>query len=338
MTPHPVRCSRLAAGAKILVVCWTASFGPSLVFALEPESIGWHEDYAAALEEARAGNRLLWIQFTGPWCPNCVRMERETFPSPPIVERARKSFVPLKLRSDLHEQLAVQFNLSGLPATVVVSPSREILSVHQGYLSPRELDTLLRTALLLGRKGESRSNADAPTRTVTNSVNDRPLSHDREPSLALLGYCPVSLVCQRKLVQGRSEHATEHLGRTYLLASADMSERFRNDPDRFVPANDGFCPVSGIDRAAIMPGNPRWGVLYRSRLFVFAREEDRQQFMADPDRYALVDLADSGFCPHCIRQSGLLVRGDPRLEIARGGRRYWFPSLSHKEAFLESLR
>ena len=52
----------------------------------------------------------------------------------------------------------------------------------------------------------------------------------------------------------------------------------------------------------------------------------------------MVDVAEQGFCMHCIRESGLLVRGDPRHEVARAGRRYWFPDASHRDAFLTSLR
>ena len=73
----------------------------------DPDPIAWRDDYGTALEEARAANRLLWIQFTGPWCPNCTRMERESLPHPAVVQHARESFVPLKLRSDVHEQLAL---------------------------------------------------------------------------------------------------------------------------------------------------------------------------------------------------------------------------------------
>ena len=104
--------------------------------ATEPTPISWREDYGGALEEARTTNRLVWIQFTGPWCPNCLRMERDSFPDADVIEHAQRSFVPLKLRSDVHEQLALGFNLSGLPATVLVAPNREIVAIHQGYLGP----------------------------------------------------------------------------------------------------------------------------------------------------------------------------------------------------------
>ncbi len=51
----------------------------------------------------------------------------------------------------------------------------------------------------------------------------------------------------------------------------------------------------------------------------------------------MVDVAEEGFCMHCIRDSGLLVRGDPRHEVTRDGRRYWFPDVSHRDAFLAAV-
>ena len=71
-----------------------------------------------------------------PWCPNCTRMEQDSFSHPAIRGHARQSFVPVKLRADANEELALHFELSGLPATVIVAPSREVLAVRQGYLGP----------------------------------------------------------------------------------------------------------------------------------------------------------------------------------------------------------
>ncbi len=85
-------------------------------------------------------DRLVWIQFTGPWCPNCMRMERDSFPDADVIDHSQRSFVPLKLRSDVHERLALDFNLSGLPATVLIAPTREVIAIRQGYLGPDELE------------------------------------------------------------------------------------------------------------------------------------------------------------------------------------------------------
>ena len=69
------------------------------------------------------------------------------FPIRSVVQHARESFVPFKLRSDVHEQLALSFNLSAVPATIIVAPSREVVAIHQGYLGPAEFDAFLRDSL-----------------------------------------------------------------------------------------------------------------------------------------------------------------------------------------------
>jgi YHS domain-containing protein/thiol-disulfide isomerase/thioredoxin len=312
-----------------------ASMIASPVRATEPTPIAWREDYGGALEEAKATNRLVWIQFTGPWCPNCMRMERDSFPDADVIDHAQRSFVPLKLRSDVHERLALGFNLSGLPATVLVTPTREIVAVRQGYLGPDELEQLLSQGLAAWRDREAAGKAAAAgTKNGAASRPDPAARAKDEVRLALSGYCPVSLIADRRLVRGASAHTLQHDGHIYRFASADLSNHFRKDPERYIPVNRGNCPVTQVDQGAVKPGDPRWGVLYQGRLFVCASDEARRLFLGDPQRYAMVDVAEQGFCPHCLGETGLLVRGDPKYAITREGRRYWFPDSTHRAAFL----
>jgi YHS domain-containing protein len=303
----------------------------------EAETITWRSDYARALEEARTRNQLLWIQFTGPWCPNCKRMEDETFPHPVVREHAQRSFVPVKIRSDLNQELALSFELSGLPATVVVAPSRKVLAVRQGYLGPQELGEVLRESLARHSRGSESTckpavASDPRLEPVSKFAQDP--NGKKETELALSGYCPVSLVSDKRLVQGQAEYTVAHEGRLYRFASMITFNLFRRDPDRFVPVNNGNCPVARIDRKAEETGDPRFGVLYQGRLFLCSSDTDRRRFLGDPARYAVVDVAEQGCCPHCLSESGTLVRGDPRFDLNQGGRRYWFPDASHRDAFL----
>ena len=246
--------------------------------------------------------------------------------------------MPVKLRSDIHEQLALSFNLSGLPATIIVSPNREILASHQGYLGPADFDSFLRDTL--SRSAESAGSSGPPTNTraAHGSAQPEPSQPRDDEPLALAGYCPVSLVCDRALVVGKTEYTVRHAGRIYRFASVDSSERFRAEPDSYVPVLNGSCPVNQMDRGMARDGNPKWGVLYKNHLFLCASEQDRRRFLQNPDHYAMVDVAEQGFCAHCIRESGLLVRGDQSHEVARHGWRYWFPDENHRDAFLTSLR
>jgi YHS domain-containing protein len=332
------------------------AWGPGTIGASEadPEAISWRTDYARGLEEARTRHQLLWIQFTGPWCPNCTRMEQDSFPHPSIRQHARRSFVPVKLRSDENEELALDFDLSGLPATVIVAPSREVIAVRQGYLGPRELDDLLADALArqearlkVGRRLAS-ANAPDPGASglgrarASDALPPDPKSQPgtrtkTESRVALSGFCPVSLVSDKRLVQGQSEYTVAHEGRLYRFANPLTLDLFRRDPERYVPVNDGNCPVTQVDHGRLQPGNPRFGALYQGRLFLCATERARSRFLEQPARYAAVDVAERGLCPHCLAQDGLRVPGDPRYELSREGRRYWFPDPSHREAYLAAF-
>jgi YHS domain-containing protein len=338
MIIRPLREGRAAPGLSFVLAIFCASYGGHTALAAEPDSIVWRDDYDAALEEARAANRLLWIQFTGPWCPNCTRMERDSFPDPVVVKHARDSFVPLKLRSDVHEQLALSFNLSALPATIIVAPTREVVAIQQGYLGPAEFGAFLRDSL--SRRPGMPPGPDASanlerSQAPTQPTSETPSANDR---IAMEGYCAVSLVRDRKLVAGRSEFAVRHNGLTYRFGSLAMKDMFREQPDRYAPLNNGACPVMQLDRGEAQPGHPRWGILYSGHLVLCANEEARRRFLNGPDRYAMIDVALQGFCIHCVRESGRLVPGDPRHEIAREGRRYWFPDISHRDAFVTSRR
>jgi YHS domain-containing protein/thiol-disulfide isomerase/thioredoxin len=326
----------IAAGA----VCASMILASTSARATEPTPIAWRDDYGGALKEARATNRLVWIQFTGPWCPNCHRMERDSFPDADVIEHAQRSFVPLKLRSDVHERLALGFNLSGLPATVLVAPTREIIAIRQGYLGPDELEQVLRDAVTNWRTRDAARTgeitADTAKREAADTAKAASPRPKEETKFALSGYCPVSLVSDRKLVAGQTEYTAQHEGRSYRFANGVLSDRFRQEPERYVPANDGDCPVTELDRGLARPGDPRWGVLYQGRLYLCASEEARRRFLGEPRRYAMVDVAERGFCAHCLGETGLLVCGDPKYAITRGGLRYWFPDASHRAAFLAS--
>jgi YHS domain-containing protein len=307
----------------------------------DPAPISWHHDYATALQDARTRNQLLWIQFTGPWCPNCTRMERDSLTDAGVRRQASQDYVAVKLRADENQELALSFELTGLPATVIVAPSREVLGVHQGFLAPAELGELLRAASARypGRQKEQLlAAADKPAAASAGTPRGLVSRPKKETHVALSGYCPVSLVSEKRLVQGQTEYTVAHEGHLYRFANLITFNIFRGDPARYVPVNDGDCPVAQIDRDARQPGDPRYGVLFEGRLYLCASGDDRRRFLDEPAKYAAVDVAERGHCPHCLAAEGTLVPGDPRIDLKHDGRRYWFPDKTHREAFLATVR
>ncbi len=54
-------------------------------------------------------------------------------------------------------------------------------------------------------------------------------------------------------------------------------------------ALDGFCPVQLFENGRWQKGNKACGIVHRGRIYLFASEEERRRFAADPDRYAPVN-------------------------------------------------
>src|SRR3954449_2787420 len=168
------------------------------------EAISWRSDFRPAEAEARAQGPLLWVQFTGSWCPNCVRLEREAFVNPRVVGHARDSFVPVKLQSEQHEDLVDRFGLTGIPATLLIAPGGQVIARHEGYVDTATFRSFLEEAL----SRSSRHPRPSPSRVTPASVastgdraKDRPASSRAASApgpatpdaakLALDGLCPV---------------------------------------------------------------------------------------------------------------------------------------------------
>jgi YHS domain-containing protein/thioredoxin-related protein len=284
---RPRRAGTLAALAIGLVGSLTVL--PS-ARAEDPKHIAWREDLAQAQAEAKSRDLLLWIQFTGPWCINCRRMDRSTFVHQGVINHSRDSFVPIKLRSDEHEALAMSLGLTSLPSTVIVRPNGEVVERYEGYVEPETFEVTL--GAVLRREG----------RSPEQVAKAKKLKDD---ALALAGFCPVTLLKENKLIPGKKDLTVEHEGRIFRFASEETLREFRRKPDVFAPANNGRCPVTQVDRGDFQPGDPHWGVVYGGHVFLFKTGAERDQFVKEPERYASVDRADRFNCLHCWNRSSL---------------------------------
>jgi YHS domain-containing protein/thiol-disulfide isomerase/thioredoxin len=286
-----------------------------------PAAIAWRSDLDEARREAQARGLPLWVQFTGPWCHNCRRLEREALAYPKVVALAHEGFVPVKLRSDVHEAFALSLGLSILPATVILGPDGTLVAKHEGYAEPEAFLAFLSQARPRWLQ----------TALVARRAKPKPSSPPAV--LAMAGYCPVTLVKERRLALGAAEWTARHDGLEFRFASRENRDAFLKEPEAFLPVNRGRCPVRQVEQGETVTGDAHFGVLYRNRLYLCADESARARFLKEPSRYADVDVADDGFCPHCRSNDGLLVRGQPRFAATHRGRRYLFPDAAHLAAF-----
>ena len=300
MTSHQHRSIR-AGLAALLAFGLVGQLVPGRVVAGDDvRKISWREDLAQAQAEARSRDLLLWIQFTGPWCINCRRMDRSTFTHAAVVTSSRERFIPVKLRSDEYENLTASLGLTSLPSTVIVRPNGEVVDKFEGYGEPDEFEGFLQT--VLHREGRTAEQIAAKTA--------------RDHSLALAGFCPVTLIQTQRLVPGKLELTLTHGGRIYRFATEADRLTFRQHPGSFAPANNGQSPVSQVDKGEWLAGDPRWGIVYGGHLFLFRDGTERDRFAAIPERYAHIDVSDRLSCPHCWQPTRLAGRPNSRLSSA----------------------
>jgi thioredoxin-related protein len=128
-----------ANGPKFEVVKIHRSFSllaiaASLVFTtLVQGEPNWQTDYKKAQDEAKAGKKLLLVDFTGSdWCGWCIKLNREVFSKPEFQDYAHKNLVLLeidfprmKAQADAvkkqNEQLAAQYQIQGFPTVIVLN-------------------------------------------------------------------------------------------------------------------------------------------------------------------------------------------------------------------------
>ena len=119
---------------------------------LAQEKIDWKKDHPAALRDAKKEGKYVIVHFSGPDCPWCEKMDRETYTDPGLVGYSNRTFVNVSLRTDQDKELAQQYRVGPIPVTLLLSPDGERLSTLVGYLPAEEYRHTLEEALATHRK------------------------------------------------------------------------------------------------------------------------------------------------------------------------------------------
>ena len=105
----------------------------------------WQTDYKKAQEEAKTGNKILLLNFTGSdWCGWCKKFDREVLLQPEFKDFARDNLIVVELdfprgkpqTPELQKQnreLAKQYEIVGFPTIVVLNPDGQKLWRYDGY-------------------------------------------------------------------------------------------------------------------------------------------------------------------------------------------------------------
>jgi protein disulfide-isomerase len=108
---------------------------------------GWPTDYARALEQAKAENKRVLLDFTGSdWCGPCIQLNKRAFSRPEFISYAEKNLILVELDYPQrkkqspalvkqNERLAKQYGIEekGYPTLVLLDPAGKIVRELSGY-------------------------------------------------------------------------------------------------------------------------------------------------------------------------------------------------------------
>lgn len=152
--------------------------------------------------------------------------------------------------------------------------------------------------------------------------------------VALEGYCPVSLRTINKWIKGLPSIQAVFDGQAYYFANQEGKKMFLADPAKYVPVLGGDSVVRLVKQGRRVSGNIHHATFHEGRLFLFANEEGKETFLANPSAYADADLAYGGNCVVCRLNMGQTVAGRPELTVIHKGLRYRFPAVGQRDQFL----
>ena len=114
-----------------------------------------------------------------------------------------------------------------------------------------------------------------------NALDER-IVFDPYTGLSIGGYDPVAYFMTGSAIQGVDDYE-EIYGDTYWhFATEGNAAAFRAAPAAYIPGFGGYA-LAAVGRGVAQPGNPTLFAIHRNRVYLFASEDERRTFLADPE-------------------------------------------------------
>jgi YHS domain-containing protein len=98
--------------------------------------------------------------------------------------------------------------------------------------------------------------------------------------LGLHGIDPVAAIDIGNPVEGAATYTAVHNGVAYYFSSEDNVNAFKNNPEKYVPQNGGFCTF-GVSKGKKFDGDPQYANVVDGKLYVFLNEQVFKLYLKD---------------------------------------------------------
>ncbi len=288
------RFSLRAAGVILGVLLVTQTW----VFAAKAKDKYWRHNYAEAQAEAQQAGKPLLLHFHAVWCPPCKLMEAQVLHTAEVKRALCDRVVGVKLDYDQHGDIAEKYGVDTLPADVLISPSGKVLSKTVGFQNT--------TQYVAGMATAEKRTFDEVT-LAKKAAEAKRLAEER--ALALKNNPPPKI---EEIVPEEIEPPKK---------------------SKLIVGLDGYCPVTLWRTREWSKGKPAFGADYQGVRFYFSSLADRDDFIAEPTRYAPQLL---GCDPVALWETERAIAGTAKYAAFFDGELYLFNALANRDRFKQS--
>lgn len=250
----------------------------------------WATDFEKAKKQSIAESKPLVAMFTASWCGPCKKMKSSTLVDRPVKQLLESHFVTVMVDTDRNSQLTRQFEITGMPTTVIIDPATGATKRAKGFQSRSQFLSFLNANKHLHTNRKSLQLASGTSQADQSATH----AHTKTAENGLLTpYCLVSIVNHGKLVKGNTNYSVKQGELTAYFSSAKDKETFLKDPQIYWPQNNGSCPVMAALSSQSVQGEARWAVEYDDKLFFCHSKEHALKFIESPAKYAEKKLSIS---------------------------------------------
>ncbi|MCL4501545.1 MAG: thioredoxin family protein [Deltaproteobacteria bacterium] len=101
-------------------------------------TVYWRDSWNGAKDEAKKANRPLVLEFYMESCPHCLKLHQQTHADQEVAKTLNTRFIPVRLEGRAHMDLVKEFNVTGAPTTLILSPDGKELHRFSGFYPPAE--------------------------------------------------------------------------------------------------------------------------------------------------------------------------------------------------------
>jgi YHS domain-containing protein len=122
------------------------------------------------------------------------------------------------------------------------------------------------------------------TSPVARAATTERVVVNRHTGLAIAGFDPVAYFTDSEAKVGEAGFEAAQGGAVWRFCNDQNRSFFLARPDIYAPQFGGYDPVD-VARGVAVPGNSRLFLVSGQRLYLFAREDSRNAFAANPEQY-----------------------------------------------------